>query len=572
LRQVRHEGAAIVTEFHHGLSPQKCIGHISLKTNRVCNHIANKECKQRVQTHSEQREKTHIANLTAAFKINLGAEALIALAMIMEEKAQSNKRLCAWLSDPEDPKKKPANDSASVVSTAVPASVFEEPGCAMQSITSSQVTSTTLQMAQLNDEEEAPLNDEEEAQEDADCMSLRKLMLDKDGLIKLDVASVDDTNCDADQKLGGVTEPLTEASLKLLEDTLAGRAIENAQASSFDRSNLTAAQASRCALFEKAERDNHVDPRGHLGCLFRAEHKKGSLAGDEYAKLSREQGQAFRVKWASLSFREWKEQKTQTKSWRRVDSDKGRYLNLDQLILDQGTSRAAMEGTAKLVAKATTMGTPWIRVHPQTERVLYLVLGYEFEEQFDQCWTHYKCEHEHAELVDNAIGVEGQQALGAAADAGQPKPKGKAKAKAHAANAPLAALDNQPPRQAAKPKAAGKAKSKFTQMWADGAKMKASLSNTTKAAMDILEQIQLSKDWEFAKNPQNKGVLDQLLTDLKSKLSDFHRSFLIEEASQIKKQYGEDFLIKELEVLVSLKPDVAKVQDFVDKLRKRKNA
>jgi methionyl-tRNA synthetase len=109
-------------------------------------------------------------------------------------------------------------------------------------------------------------------------------------------------------------------------------------------------------------------------------------------------------------------------------------------------------------------------------------------------------------------------------------------------------------------------------MWADGAKMKASLSNTTKAAMDILEQIQLSKDWEFAKNPQNKGVLDQLLTDLKSKLSDFHRSFLIEEASQIKKQYGEDFLIKELEVLVSLKPDVAKVQDFVDKLRKRKNA
>jgi hypothetical protein len=54
-------------------------------------------------------EQTHTANLTAAFKINLGAEALAKLrpkqAMTMEEKAQSNKRLCAWLSDPEDPEK-----------------------------------------------------------------------------------------------------------------------------------------------------------------------------------------------------------------------------------------------------------------------------------------------------------------------------------------------------------------------------------------------------------------------------------------------------------------------------------
>ncbi len=62
---------------------------------------------------------------------------------------------------------------------------------------------------------------------------------------------------------------------------------------------------------------------------------------------------------------------------------------------------------------------------------------------------------------------------------------------------------------------------------------------TTKAiavGMDLVESINADETWKWARNPENKGVLEEALVDVKKELTSFHRAFLLEDAAALKKK------------------------------------
>ncbi len=118
-----------------------------------------------------------------------------------------------------------------------------------------------------------------------------------------------------------------------------------------------------------------VDPRSHIGAHYR-KAMQGNPGHEKYEKMTRPEAARFRLDWAKKEFTKFKDSKMATKTWRRVDTQKGDYLNMDQLVHDQGgwQSSRAVQGSVKLIRKCVAMGPPWLKKHPQTERLMFLRL------------------------------------------------------------------------------------------------------------------------------------------------------------------------------------------------------
>ena len=65
----------------------------------------------------------------------------------------------------------------------------------------------------------------------------------------------------------------------------------------------------------------------------------------------------------------------------------------------------AVSGAQKLIEKAIAMGDPWIRIHPQTGRTLFLKLHFEFEELFEESWASFR-----KEVNDGNLAIAGSAA------------------------------------------------------------------------------------------------------------------------------------------------------------------
>jgi hypothetical protein len=362
-------------------------------------------------------------------------------------------------------------------------------------------------------------------------------------------------------------QPLTADALIVMEKALHGLATQQAatSASSFDPSMLSASDLKRMEAHEVAKTNMATS---YIANQFRLAHKPGSESGDMYKALNREEAKLFRAKWAEKQYNDWKESKTHEKSWRRIDREHGSYMTIDQLLMNEGgehPSTDAVAGVHTLVAKNVTMGSPWVAIHPQTKRTLYLVLRFEYQEEYAVSWTTCQNEMSHGNLavvnttaapdaaddVATVVPPTTSPRRALPADKGTtPKPKVKAKAKVKSSTAPASAGGDDA-------------------LWKDAQKMKALFSKTTSAALDVGELIKLNAEWSWAANAQNGGALEADLVSLKAKLTPFIRAFITEDSSGMKKRFGEEILVAELTQFVGMKVEVLRLAAKVNQFKQR---
>jgi hypothetical protein len=360
-------------------------------------------------------------------------------------------------------------------------------------------------------------------------------------------------------------ERLTAETLKALEGqlkTVVGTKAVVHEKESVDGSNLKEKDRKRLEALRIACETGDLVTSTNIGKQFLMEMaKKGTPEGDLYAGMPKADQIAMKLKWSQLKFQKFKEEKRMVKSWRRIDLEKGTYKTIDQLVMSQGSSEDAMAGICTLVRKAIQMGQPWSKINPQTDRLMFLELDFSFTEEFEVAWTHYRTEFQTGG-EDAALVQGGKQALQTSVGSEQvvPKaPKGK----------PLA----EPKGKAkAKPKPSPNVNiSKFNVFWTQAVKMKMATTKAIAVGMDLVESINADETWKWARNPENKGVLEEALVDVKKELTSFHRAFLLEDAAALKKKYGEEHLTTELTSFMALKPRIDALTAMVEKVKKRNN-
>ena len=136
------------------------------------------------------------------------------------------------------------------------------------------------------------------------------------------------------------------------------------------------------------------DARSYMGNKFREEMKDGSERSNAYLSMSARSQEAkdFRMDWLKRQYDTAVNKKRFTKSWTRVDKTKGQYRTFGALVVDLGGWKyePAVKGASVAVSKCIAMGEPWIRRHPQTDMMEYLVLKMEWEETYEKCWSEFR--------------------------------------------------------------------------------------------------------------------------------------------------------------------------------------
>jgi hypothetical protein len=358
------------------------------------------------------------------------------------------------------------------------------------------------------------------------------------------------------QSIGKGVATLTAESLKTLEKEMsvvqALEPKENIETASLE--GLRAVDTKKLAAMESATKAGKIKSTSYLAQQFRDKHAKGTECGNTYhAFPTRVEQDAFKMEWLQLELKEFKEQKIHTKSWKRVDHQKGNYMTIEQLEIDQGTSEDARQGVFNLVQMCTAMGSPWILRHPQTKRLLFLKLLFGFEEEFTNAWEH--CKQEHTQGWNEESVVTG--------------PAAKAQAKASSAKAK--ALGDAPKNIGAAPKAKAKAKTAtaFDKVFKDALVVKALCLKVSSDSLELAEQIPLEDKWAWARNDQNLGQLIKETKKMRGKFEPFHRQFLTEDGSLIKKQFGEQHITENIKTFIALKPQFMKLQDTITTMKRR---
>jgi hypothetical protein len=316
---------------------------------------------------------------------------------------------------------------------------------------------------------------------------------------------------------------------------------------------------------EAASKASTVDPRSTLGGQFRAALKADKAEAVQYAGMSRDDAAQFRLDWLKKEYNKFHEERLYSKAWKRVDTTKGKYMSASQLVLDDGgwSDEFAVDGAQKLIEKAIAMGEPWVRIHPQTGRTLFLKLNFEFEELFEESWSTFRRELNDGNLAitDSAAAVKpvvGDAAVdtGAGDDSstggGMPSPK---------------------PKPATKPKPAPKPKldqdKVFDDMWRQALLNRKLMMSVVAAAREIDDQITSSAAWSWAKNSQNQGKLNDLSMTLRADMTEFHRGFLAEEPGTIRKRHAKEMVMVELTAFNKMRDKMSAVGEFVKTMQRR---
>jgi hypothetical protein len=320
--------------------------------------------------------------------------------------------------------------------------------------------------------------------------------------------------------------------------------------------------------FKDALTKGSVDPRTSLGVWFRdALAKKPVNEKEAYGHMNRSEAAAFRLKWAKAEYDKFMDEKVHMRSWTRIDITKGHYRSVSQLVIDDGgwQDEDCIEGVQKLIEKALAMGDPWIRIHPQTGRMLFLKLSFEFAEEFAESWSSFRKQFTSGTTAAGAkAGIEQTSGIAGTADAvedgtgtadADPKAKGKAKAKSQLK---------------AKPKSQAPDKDKkFEELWGKSVAARKFYLSTMATGVEIDQVISEDESWDWARNAQNQGKLKSLAADVRNSMSVFQKAFLSEEPSAIRKRFNKDVISVELCDLL-LKKQVNLLADWVKLLQKRK--
>ena len=106
-------------------------------------------------------------------------------------------------------------------------------------------------------------------------------------------------------------------------------------------------------------------------------------------------------------------------------------------------------------------------------------------------------------------------------------------------------------------------------IWNEAVKLKKAFLTTTSKAVHIMSQIDEDVEWSWAQNDQNKGVLSNMLRELRSTMPSFAKRFASEDHSTFKKQFSKDFLTVELKQFIVTRGLIEDLDKLCNKLQKR---
>ena len=408
--------------------------------------------------------------------------------------------------------------------------------------------------------------------------------------------------------------PLTEANVKHFEHTFSDVAdrLHNTTGDNtkggdgYDRfAHLSKREKKNALVLQEAMQAGDFSGTSYLAAKFREKYPKGTAAHEEFKGMSAEDQLKFKQKWMKMELGRYTESKRYEKSWRRIDTNSGKMKPLGRIVVDEGgwDDPYAVAGTLELVSQCLLMGGPFVGVHPQTKRKIFLHLEFGFEEQFSECWAHFREEFEHGTLQTSASSA-GAGSAGTRTAAAAAAPAGAAAAAAETAAPASAAAEKedgaQGTQQDGKGKGKGKAKAKAKGLakqgkpqkegddgqddqkkeaqksLADATKFKDQFLKTLSQASQLTALIEESVDegdpWFFAKNPQNLDKLKELSSVLRKSFDEFGQEFIYEEISTIRKRYNQSKIEVGIKKLLEAQGPLKAVKKFVEVLVKRKNS
>ena len=155
----------------------------------------------------------------------------------------------------------------------------------------------------------------------------------------------------------------------------------------------------RYDMFKNAIKDGEMGSRTSAGNAFRKYLQDDPRAGAEYAKKRQDERQQQRAEWVSAQYKEMRDSRTLRKSFSRIDIAKGTFLPLGRIIIDEGgwSDPEAVQAGYNLAVQCHAMGGDWWMINPQTNRINYLRMSYEWQETFAKSWSLLK---ERAQTLD----------------------------------------------------------------------------------------------------------------------------------------------------------------------------
>ena len=195
------------------------------------------------------------------------------------------------------------------------------------------------------------------ALDDVDAEAASKIAMDdvdaeQSGLMKPveDVANIAADCATVEAQLGKLTEENLEKYNKRFENTArVSKKRTQADTKQDDQAELRiegAREKKKFAMLKKAMDTGCLEPTSYLARQFRDDLKANGKE-EEYKALSRADQPEYRMKWLEMENETMcQKHKLHTKSWNRVDTTKGKYKMLAQIIKDDGgfNVKAAVEG------------------------------------------------------------------------------------------------------------------------------------------------------------------------------------------------------------------------------------
>ena len=367
--------------------------------------------------------------------------------------------------------------------------------------------------------------------------------------------------------------PLTETNLNKFNKALQAlgtAAIEGEpkEIATDPLAGLTGAALKRAQALQEAVDSEGFEARSYLANVFRNDHKPGTPAGTKYKECTnRDEAKTFRMEWTKKQLNNITTKKVHSTSWKRIDKTLGKYRNFGRLVIDLGgwTCQEAIDGATCAITKCVMMGSPWVRRHPQTLLVEYLVLEMQFEEVFENMWSDFEEQWHHTKVEDNGKPAALATATAAASSAGeavtppepekQPKKAAKPQKKARKED------------DAAEPNSEDK-KRDLSNLIREAGKVKVLFHSVTSNYAAITTAVRDVPAWSWFKGGTKEAELSAIKEKLQQCISDWHREYLCtSDVAGLRRKYTPERMAAELTTFMECKIAIDKLSAKITAVR-----
>ena len=228
-----------------------------------------------------------------------------------------------------------------------------------------------------------------------------------------------------------------------------------------------------------------------------------------------------------------KERGAQNTTWERTEMQDVQMRTATKIFEGLGgrTDPSVAEGVFKAISKCVAMGPPWVHRHPQTDLVEYAVISVGWRERFTTAWSKFR-----EEVDTTSEAVEHHEPL--------------AEKVAASSNQRAAAQVTKMPPPATTPKNVQAATNEITDVAQRALKAKAKFLSSMSAAVQVVQAIESDEAWGWANN-QNKERLQRQIEIVQAMLgTQLVRLFILQEWKDIRKNYGDDYVARELAAFI----------------------